>query len=48
MEWIESLKEPVTRYDLLCGLGGVLIYRFGSIAIAVIKSIYNNVKNKQE
>ena len=44
MEWIENLKEPITRYDVLGGLLGYVMIRSGMLAFSVIKKIYKNAK----
>jgi hypothetical protein len=45
MDWIENLKEPLTKLDVLCGIGGYLVYKWGMIGFEVVKAIYKNVKD---
>jgi len=45
MDWIENLKEPITKLDILYGISGYLIYKWGIIGIEILKTIYKNVKN---
>jgi hypothetical protein len=46
MNWIETINEPITKLDLLYGIGGYLIYKWGMISIEVVKVIYKkNVKD---
>tara|TARA_R110002020_G_scaffold427705_2_gene637117 strand:+ start:953 stop:1099 length:147 start_codon:yes stop_codon:yes gene_type:complete len=44
MDWIESLKEPITKLDVFYGIGGYLVYKWGMIGFEVVKAIYKNVK----
>lgn len=48
MDWIENLKEPITKLDILYGVTGYLIYKWCIIIFEISKTIYKNVKkNKQ-
>jgi hypothetical protein len=46
MDWIEALKEPLTKGDIVYGAIGYLTYKWGMIAIEICKKIYKNVKYK--
>tara|TARA_B110001454_G_C12374471_1_gene289889 strand:+ start:315 stop:461 length:147 start_codon:yes stop_codon:yes gene_type:complete len=47
MDWIENLKEPITKLDVLYGIGGYLVYKWGMIGFEVVKAIYKNVKDSK-
>jgi hypothetical protein len=45
MDCIEILKEPLTKLDVLYGIGGYLLYKWGMIGFEIVKAIYKNVKS---
>jgi len=45
MDWIENLKEPITKLDVLYGVFGYLAYKWGMIGFEIVKAIYKNVKD---
>lgn len=47
MDWIENLKEPITKIDVLYGISGYLIYKWIMISIKVLKAVYKNVKDRK-
>lgn len=44
MDWIENLKEPITKLDILYGVMGYLIYKWGMIIFEIGKKVYKNIK----
>lgn len=44
MEWIETLKEPITKIDVLYGVMGYLIYKWTMIIFEIGKTVYKNIK----
>lgn len=47
MDWIENLKEPITKLDVLYGIVGYLAYKLGAIGFEVLEAIYKNVKDSK-
>jgi hypothetical protein len=48
MDWIENLKEPITKLDILYGVISYLICKWGIIIFEIGKKVYKNIKeNKQ-
>ena len=45
MDWIESLREPLTKLDVLYCIVGYLLYKWGMIGFETVKVIYKNVKS---
>lgn len=45
MDWIENLKEPLTKLDVLYGISGYLIYKWGMLGFEIAKTIYKNEKD---
>ena len=45
MDWIENLKEPLTKLDVFYVTGGYLAYKLGMIGFEIVKAIYKNVKD---
>ena len=45
MDWIENLKEPITKLDVLYGISGYLIYKWGMIGFEILKAVCKNAKN---
>jgi len=44
MNWIEILKEPITKLDILYGVWGYLIYKWGVIFWEIGKKMYKNIR----
>lgn len=44
MDWIENLKEPITKLDILYGVMGYLIYKLGTITFEICKNVYKNIR----
>ncbi len=41
MEWIENLKEPVSKLDLIYGIIGYSIFKIIEIIIIIFRNINN-------
>jgi hypothetical protein len=48
MDWIENLKEPLTTLDILCGVIGYLMYKWGKIGFKVVKFIISNLQKEHK
>lgn len=44
MDFLDSLKAPITVFDLLCGLAGYLISVFGAIIYRIAVNAYKKSK----
>jgi hypothetical protein len=44
MNWIEILKEPITKLDILYGVCGYLIYKWVVIFWEIGEKMYKNIR----
>ena len=47
MDWIENLKEPITKLDILYGVMGYVIYKWSMIIFEISKKVYKNIKDNK-
>lgn len=48
MGWVENLKEPITKLDILYGICSYLLWKWGIIFWGIGKKMCRNIKDNRQ